>query len=363
MPPVNRLAPQPANSFAEYGPYGPVTSDPAASAAYQQQLVSGLGSGLANQLRGMYQTVRHAATSRPIDDIRGALASLAALYDDPMQALQALREMRQRAMSGPQGLGQVLGELAPLPGPNNALRRAPRMELDVYHGTPHRFEPTEANPLGEFDASKIGTGEGMQAYGHGVYYAENPEVAKGYQPRDPKAEAKLMNLYKQAEARQNYDAMEVLEAAMLHRTASELREQYPNQKALVNRIGKINEKAAGALYKADLPDEMIDRMLDWDKPLSEQPTAVREAIETRLRHSNSSRKFLEKNPTGAELYGVFQNRGDYINPIEASEAFREAGIPGIKYSDAGSRGQGGSSTRNFVVFPGEEKKVRILERK
>jgi hypothetical protein len=38
------------------------------------------------------------------------------------------------------------------------------------------------------------------------------------------------------------------------------------------------------------------------------------------------------------------------------------GIPGIKYADAGSRGQGGSGTRNFVVFPGEEKNVRILER-
>jgi hypothetical protein len=38
------------------------------------------------------------------------------------------------------------------------------------------------------------------------------------------------------------------------------------------------------------------------------------------------------------------------------------GIPGIRYLDAGSR-DGGSGTRNFVVFPGEEKKVRILERK
>ena len=44
-----------------------------------------------------------------------------------------------------------------------------RLELDVYHGTPHRFPATEANPLGEFDASKIGTGEGAQAYGHGIY--------------------------------------------------------------------------------------------------------------------------------------------------------------------------------------------------
>ena len=278
----------------------------------------------------------------------------------------AMRDV-ERARRADDKAGMAMAAASAIPGERLAKLLGKfdptRLELDVYHGTPHRFPATEANPLGEFDASKIGTGEGAQAYGHGVYYAENPEVAKGYQPRDPKAEAKLMNLYKQAEARQNYDAMEVLEAAMLHRTASELREQYPNQKALVNRIGKINEKAAGSLYKADLPDEMIDRMLDWDKPLSEQPAAVREAIETRLRHSNSSRKFLEKNPTGAELYGVFQNRGDYINPIEASEAFREAGIPGIKYSDAGSRGQGGAGTRNFVVFPGEEKKVRILERK
>jgi len=47
----------------------------------------------------------------------------------------------------------------------------------------------------------------------------------------------------------------------------------------------------------------------------------------------------------------------------ASEELARRGVPGIKYLDAGSRGQGGSGTRNFVVFPGEEKKVRILERK
>ena len=230
-----------------------------------------------------------------------------------------------------------------------------RLELDVYHGTPHRFPATEANPLGEFDASKIGTGEGAQAYGHGIYYAESPDVAKSYKPRDPKAEAKLLNLYKQAEARQNYDAMEVLEGAMLHRTASELREQYPNQKALVNRIGKINEKAAGALYKADLPDEMIDRMLDWDASIKSQPENVRQAVEP----------FMNK-------YGVARTAdiGTLISAMErempssmVSEKLRDAGIPGIKYLDAGSRGQGGSGTRNFVVFPGEEKRVRILERK
>ncbi|MCA2910128.1 MAG: hypothetical protein IM328_12370 [Microcystis sp. M034S1] len=36
------------------------------------------------------------------------------------------------------------------------------------------------------------------------------------------------------------------------------------------------------------------------------------------------------------------------------------GIPGIRYLDAGSRATGGTS--NFVVFPGEERLLRILER-
>jgi hypothetical protein len=51
--------------------------------------------------------------------------------------------------------------------------------------------------------------------------------------------------------------------------------------------------------------------------------------------------------------------------VTASEKLQNASIPGIKYLDAGSRSRGLSATgtRNFVVFPGEEKKVKILERK
>ena len=259
----------------------------------------------------------------------------------------ALRDLeRARRAKDPAAAAMAASNFIPFGTMLNRFRRGPMSELDVYHGTPHRFPGTEANPLGEFDASKIGTGEGAQAYGHGVYYAENPEVAKGYQPRDRKAEAKLMNLYKQAEARQNYDQMEVLEAAMLHRTASELREQFPKQKGLVTRIGKINEKAAGSLYKADLPDEMIDRMLDWDKPLKEQPANVQKFFSAIYKPNDYLTDWLKQ--------------GD---SVDIAKILQEEGIPGIRYLDAGSRGQGGSGTRNFVVFPGEEKKVKILERK
>ena len=44
----------------------------------------------------------------------------------------------------------------------SAMSNRTMSPLDVYHGTPHRLPPTANNPLGEFDASKIGTGEGAQ---------------------------------------------------------------------------------------------------------------------------------------------------------------------------------------------------------
>ena len=314
------------------------------------------------------------AASRPTPRLDQAAQDLGtigrAIVTQPIQTGKAIVQgeidRAQEATTSPRAAGEYAGSFIDPMRIAAALRRtAPVLELDVYHGTPHRFPATEANPLGEFDASKIGTGEGAQSYGHGVYYAENPEVAKGYQPRDRKAEAKLMNLYKQAEARQNYDQMEVLEAAMLHRTASELREQFPKQKGLVTRIGKINEKAAGSLYKADLPDEMIDRMLDWDKPIREQPTFVqniaRKAIAEKIGWNDPVAKTVDEfyDATGKDLYESLEAM---IGSVEASKYFRQSNIPGIRYLDAGSR-DGGSGTRNFVVFPGEEKKVRILERK
>ena len=42
--------------------------------------------------------------------------------------------------------------------------------ITAYHGSPHDFE--------QFDTSKIGTGEGAQAYGHGLYMAKAEPVAQ-----------------------------------------------------------------------------------------------------------------------------------------------------------------------------------------
>jgi hypothetical protein len=302
-----------------------------------------------------------------------------ALITQPLQTAKAVVvDPVVEAFESPRAMGQFAGEFVNPMRIAAALRKtAPIAELDVYHGTPHKYAPTEANPLGEFDASKIGTGEGAQAYGHGIYFAENMDVAKGYQPRDTKTEEKLMRLYKQAEARQDYDSLNVLESAMLHKTAGELQEMYPQHGELVKQIGKITAESKSSLYKADLPDQMIDRMLDWDKPLSEQPENVQMALaklgepqEKIDAYDDALLKALfedapdpgsvPRNPSGADIVSKLEKQ---FGRKGASDYLRGLGIPGIRYLDAGSRGgDSATGTRNFVVFPGEEKKVKILKR-
>ena len=44
--------------------------------------------------------------------------------------------------------------------------------LEAWHGSPHKFD--------KFSMDYIGTGEGAQAYGHGLYFADREDVAKAY---------------------------------------------------------------------------------------------------------------------------------------------------------------------------------------
>jgi len=266
------------------------------------------------------------------------------------------------------------------------LRRAPIQEIMTYHGTPHRFEPTPDNPLGEFRASQIGTGEGAQAYGHGIYVAEDKGVAQSYAKnlsnRDIKNQNRL-NAHANAQRLAGLagdpeyaadDIRRVLETDPEHSQKSLLLETL---RMLETGEYKNPLDNAGSLYTADLPDEMVDRMLDWDKPLSEQPEAVKQALmkDSWLRSWYERGKIDNLYQDGGAFYRAVTSKKAQDAPINmsvqaaenaaqapASQYLRSLGIPGIKYLDAGSRGDKAKPTRNFVVFPGEEKKVKILKR-
>jgi hypothetical protein len=296
-----------------------------------------------------------------------------AILTQPVQTGKAIVrgevDRAREAMTSPQAAGQYAGSFIDPTRLAAALRhRAPIAELDVYHGTPHKYAPIEANPLGEFDASKIGTGEGAQAYGHGVYLAESPEVAKSYKTAGvDKNDPAFVSTARQY-------AQDPLFGETLAEKLATLRRD-PNdrfgQKAAdyLEKNYDVLRNQGGSLYKADLPDQMIDRMLDWDKPFAKQPETVKKVLrdsglykEYRANLSNFASPMGTRNPNmrGENFAAYLENK--LGGQQQVSEYLRSLGIPGIRYLDAGSR-DGGSGTRNFVVFPGEEKKVRILERK
>ncbi|MCC7230147.1 MAG: hypothetical protein IT203_07115, partial [Fimbriimonadaceae bacterium] len=251
----------------------------------------------------------------------------------------------------------------------------------AYHGSPHKFD--------KFDISKIGTGEGAQAYGHGLYLAENPKVATGYRKAlsNPNLRDDILDIdipdattdtQKWALNAFNDEAESAYGEASIDelktRAITHLRNSYADNNKLLEAANYLKriKPYSGHLYTVDLPDEAIDRMLDWDKPLSEQPESVRKAIEPLL-----TGNFAKSDPKGHEIYdalremymrpannGRFASWGpEYAQAVPssegASEGLRQLGIPGIKYLDQGSRASG-QGTRNFVVF--DDKLVTIIDR-
>jgi hypothetical protein len=228
----------------------------------------------------------------------------------------------------------------------------------VWHGSPHKFD--------RFDASKIGTGEGAQVYGHGLYVAESPSVAKQYAENVKDISAIQRINGEMSKLAKIMQSDEIPGSYRKYRTDAGRNAANRYDELMNARSGVI--VAPGQLYKVDLPDEQIAKMLDWDKPLSEQAPGVRSLIEQERKRIGGGAS------TGEQAYRelMFEARmqGDRsasnamrnnAEALAASRRLQELGIPGIRYLDGGSRGAGSGSS-NFVVFPGNEGLLNILER-
>ena len=264
----------------------------------------------------------------------------------------------------------------------------------AYHGTPHTFKAEEGAPLGRFRSAQIGTGEGAQAYGHGLYFAGRKEVGNYY--RDALTSDNLLTVKKNGKIiaqgdgidAVGLDAVKYLEAG--ERRAGEFKHNkaYYAKKATSDPkvISKIEEwkdaeisyeRPKGSLYKVELAPKENEYLL-WGKPLSEQPKGVREKLEevmggksndlfqTPLRSSTDSTldakghiAFLKlKDSTdGARFYNGLSTA--LKGGGAASAALKEAGIPGIKYLDGSSRSKG-KGDYNYVIF--DEADVAITDK-
>lgn len=238
--------------------------------------------------------------------------------------------------------------------------RAPVPLTRAYHGSPHVG-------IERFSVDRIGSGEGSQSYGWGLYFTDSREVAEHYRAmlshRDSmgysSAHLNARNLVAQFKGDAEWATEVVREQldlvppddpahARLERTLE----------VLVSGDHARPLEERGATYEVDIPPDT--QMLWWDRPLSEHPQGMKDA----LRLPNDPGWRLEDNPgwaklTGELFYRAIQDRTGLLRGSDkaASEALAAVGIKGIKFLDGDSR-SAGEGTYNYVVFSGDDVAVR-----
>jgi hypothetical protein len=228
--------------------------------------------------------------------------------------------------------------------------------ITAFHGSPYRFN--------KFDSSKIGSGEGAQAYGHGMYFAESPDVARSYSsimpsgaepaPRRAIMGREVEPMTPEYKVAQLVDEMGLSKAKkFVSDWAKEPTQGMEDFVAQVNAtISTINKKSdvknlgTGNFYKVDIPDKDIPTMMDWDKPLSEQSDFVKKAINNLKKQVTPEMKdelggnlnlLFGKDITPAQ----FLNTWEIIHPTGGTgigeKLLNEQGVKGIRYLDNTSR--------------------------
>jgi len=260
----------------------------------------------------------------------------------------------------------------------------------AFHGSGADFD--------EFRLEMIGTGEGAQAYGYGLYFTDSEDIAKFY--RDSIGRGRSSIVYDGDAVRSARQADGLTDREMILDTiASEMAffDQKP-ENVIARKIKNLKQKiddpvdisaygddaeaqelkdaiiasskreleiyesidpdkfGRGKMYKVGLspkPDELVD----YDLSLNQQPEKIKKVLQP----------FYEK-------YGVANTAdfGTLLSSVQSTRAIPddafaeklvEAGIPGIKYRAAGSRGAATAdeaAERNYVIF--DDKAVKILEK-
>jgi hypothetical protein len=270
-----------------------------------------------------------------------------------------------------------------------------RKLIRAYHGSPYAFD--------KWDPTKIGSGEGAQAYGYGHYFAGNEDVARGYRDKLsadryqlPSGELfspdNLQHMNVRARGRKlGTDLQGTLDEAL------QLRANQSGLPGMVSLLDKDIEMLRGAINAGGITKpggHMYDvtlgvnpeHLLNWDAPLSTQ-SHVWDRIDPNIRRyideaaedrgSNSFSDALD-GYTGRNLHNALIHpdihdalpaelptsnwvTGD-TSPKQHSAAYLHSlEIPGIRYLDGMSR-RAGEGTSNYVMFPGTEDLININRR-
>jgi predicted GNAT family acetyltransferase len=159
----------------------------------------------------------------------------------------------------------------------------------AFHGSPHEFE--------RFSLDAIGTGEGAQSYGWGLYFSSMREIGEHYRkalsstisyrgkplktigPEDTQhlewggPEHRALALFR--DAPDLPFAQEYIKSAQAGHAAEPTEVEDPETLAAAQRLidsGEIAAAAPGRLYEVEIPDS--NELLDWERNLVDQPAAL-----------------------------------------------------------------------------------------
>lgn len=215
--------------------------------------------------------------------------------------------------------------------------------LRLFHGSPHDFD--------RFSLDKIGTGEGNQSFGYGLYFAENPEVAQRYRELLSSGNPLLVGRVRDVLARNNGD-----EAAAKQWIESAINATSGGDKAFwakaLNDFDALKNFSGGKTYEVNINANPED-FVDFDVPIMQQQRAL-EALQPIIGNVSNPGYGVKAAIDDASRYLGYAD-----DPRRGEDLLREAGIPGIRYLDAGSRGAGDGS-RNYVVF--DENLIEIVRK-
>jgi Mor family transcriptional regulator len=252
--------------------------------------------------------------------------------------------------------------------------------------------PRLALRFDKFSLEHIGSGEGAQAYGYGLYFAGKKEVAEWYRRKLANGVIPIVDSVKALAGKDIpqeaydflrgygdvYGAIKGLRDTakstdpMLEKSWSGREVEYADLKKkyltaanwLETNKDRIElKKDDGQLYEVEIPDD--EHLMFWDKPLSEQPEAVKKALENASLEMRGKTYNLKKY-VDASGDNTFTGRDLYLNVLlaglngqrEVSEYLRSIGIPGHKYLDGTSR-SAGEGSYNYVIY--DDQAVQIAK--
>ena len=372
------------------------------------------GSVIVGAVRGMRPEDQAALATSMVPGV-GDAAGLYADYTDIRENWDQVPWYDKAGMVGAAALGAV--PFVPSRSQVNAGAEVAREMTIAYHGSPHDFPPVrelqmpdgarvyqsmddaipegakmlKEHPLGRFNMSKIGTGEGAQAYGHGLYFAEAEDVARGY--RDALTAHMLVDGKLISNMTSDYSERKILESEFdIDKAIDSVKGdisgfkdtpmgkiQRDGASKALTRLEDIKARGAirgqkGSMYQVEI-DASPDEFLDWDLPLSQQSEAIQGLSQgvgnldpDLTRRIDVMESAIQANPTLEEAYRprITKLKGE-IDPAKstgeqlygemtkqwgqskASAVIGGKGIKGIRYKDEFSRGKEGG-TSNYVVF-------------